>query len=609
MMKRSTAIYVCFLLACAMLGFFLAPTQAGLFGRTKPTATLTASAAEITAGEPVTLTWSSTNGAATLDGEPVEASGTAATSPTETTTYTLICQGTRRRAATDTVTVTVQGDPVPPTPPVPPVPPSPPGDSGLSAIGIGSAFSLSQSLSLASTDHELRVFIESQQGTWAVIDPLMLNAPHPAALDAWAKLLGASGKKQPAVIWYAAKGGKLTILGIDECGPETTGAVLLAKARSYVPAPTDKLVIAGKTRSLGLKPAKRGAAIEAPRVSEILQPLAADKYPVGVDLRGQFNRNLDQGSYGSCVSQSMAACYEAAVFRSFGARNKTDFSPNFLATAGNGWDGAYGADIAGVLMETGIVSLKDQPDYSHKLPADWKTLAGQNKALGVYGPPDKNPRGHVAASLARGLPVSVAIAVGNGFEPDSEGYITWARGGGNQVNHQVIAAGGYFVHGGKKFWLMKNSWGASWGTLGDGCAYLEDRFLDDDTDMWVIVVPSANPAYTFAGPTSIAATPGKVVSTRVPAKPPVRAWVWTAAWCGSCPAVHRVAKQLAAEGWDIEFVDFDSADSAGCEITAVPTIQIGRGEVEVVRRVGAQSIESMRAWFRAAGVRKTEKPR
>ncbi len=492
--------------SCFYLG--LRNAEAWPWSRTAPTASFTVEPTTIKLGEFVTRTWSSTNGAAYLDGLQVAASGSDKVSPAATTTYKFAVYGSRRRVVVKEVMVTVTNTPVPPVPPippdpVPPTPPTPPSDSGLSAVGIGSAFSLSDSLSRAAASHDLRVFLLSQGGTWFLIDDVAMAAPHPATFDAWAKVLKDSGKAKPSVIWYSAKAGKLTILGIDECGPATTGADLLAKARSYVPAVKDRLVIRGKTYGLGLKPAKKGVAIKGPRISEILKPLEPVDYPVNVDLRGQFNRNLDQNGYGSCVSQSFAACYEAAVFRSFGLRNATAFSPNFLATVGDGWDGAYGSDIAGILMDTGIVTLKDQPDYSHKLPTNWKVLATQNRALGVYGPPDKNPRGHVAAALARGLPVSVAIAVGNGFDPDSEGYISFARGGGSQVNHQVIAAGGYFAHDGKKFWIVKNSWGAGWGTFGDGCAFLEDRFLDDDTDMWVIVVPSANPSYQFDSPVAV----------------------------------------------------------------------------------------------------------
>jgi thiol-disulfide isomerase/thioredoxin len=92
------------------------------------------------------------------------------------------------------------------------------------------------------------------------------------------------------------------------------------------------------------------------------------------------------------------------------------------------------------------------------------------------------------------------------------------------------------------------------------------------------------------------------------AKSPATAWLWSAHWCAACPAMLRVAGQLKAEGWNVEFVDFDSHDASGCEIVVVPTIQIGRGDVEVARRTGVQSAESLRKWFRSEGVRKTETP-
>ena len=177
----------------------------------------------------------------------------------------------------------------------------------MSAVGIGSAFSLSDTLSRAAADHDLRGLIESQSGTWLVIDPLMLDVPHPAALDAWVKVLIDSNKKQPAVIWYAAKGGKVAILGIDECGPETTGPALLAKAKSYLPPVTDSVTIRGVKRSLGLKQRDKSKPMAGPRVTAILKPLSEADYPVNVDLSGQVQFVKDQDGYGSCVSQAFAA--------------------------------------------------------------------------------------------------------------------------------------------------------------------------------------------------------------------------------------------------------------------------------------------------------------
>lgn len=478
-----------------------------------PTVVLTVSPAKIKSGDSATLTWTTTGArkavlaSATEAGETSVAAvglqGTQAVKPSVSTLYRLYASRGFRRTYAE-AGVEVESVTPPPPPPPPPV-----GDSGLSAIGIGSKFAASQSLAKASSDHDLRAFVEAQKGTWVVIDPLMLQAAHPPAMDAWVKVLTDSGKKQPAVIWYSKAAGQIKILGIDECSDKTTGADLLAMAKGHLPPVTDSVVINGKRHSLGLKPAVKGAPIKGPRVSQILTPLAEADFPKEVDLRGQFVYVKDQDGYGTCVLQAFSGAYEAACFRSFGMANSVEFSPNFLAVHTNGWNGTWAADAAKVIQSIGVVAMADQPNYSHQLPADWKNKAAQNKALGVYGPPESNPRGYVAAAIARGLPVCVGISVGNGFAPDSAGYITYAQGAGGGVNHEVLIVGGWFEHSGKKFVLMRNSWGRNWSRWNDGCAYIEDKFLNADTDMWVIVVPSAAQTYQFDSP-PVAAAPKAV---------------------------------------------------------------------------------------------------
>ncbi|MCE5301830.1 MAG: C1 family peptidase [Planctomycetaceae bacterium] len=386
-------------------------------------------------------------------------------------------------------------------------------DSLLSAVGVGSSFSASTSLSKAAKSHDLKLFLESQNGDWTVIDPLMLKEKHPDSLDRWVKILVDRGTPQPAVIWYQKNAGKVHVLSVDPLSDATTEADLLKLAKSHVPETKGYVTIKGRQFSLGLnaapknkKPRIGGKPVRS--VSEALTPLAEADYPIGVDLLTQFQYVKDQGNYGTCVLNATCAAYEAACYRTFGAKNSIEFSPSFLAVRTNGWNGTWAADALDVLMNTGVVSMAAQPNYSHRLPIGWKQTASQHKALGVYGPPDSNTIGYVAAALAKGLPVLVGISVGNGFEPDHDGFITYARGAGRSVNHEVVVVGGFVQHDGKRFWRMKNSWGADWGPFGDGTAYLEDKFLDDgDNDFWVIVVPSAAESYQFDSPTAAANGP------------------------------------------------------------------------------------------------------
>ena len=103
-------------------------------------------------------------------------------------------------------------------------------------------------------------------------------------------------------------------------------------------------------------------------------------------------------------------------------------------------------DVLQALMSTGVVPMSAQPDYVHQPPAGYQQLAANYQALAVYGPPVGVPAsagrppkggapadstGYVAAAIARGYPVTVGISVGNGFNPDADGYITYAQGAGS----------------------------------------------------------------------------------------------------------------------------------------------------------------------------------
>ncbi len=108
----STGTLLCVLLVAALTGCGGGSTNNPSGGSGDvPTATLTASPTSITAGQTVTLTWSTTNAtSAEIDngvGSVTVPSGSTAVTPTQTTTYTITATGSNGQQATAQASVTV----------------------------------------------------------------------------------------------------------------------------------------------------------------------------------------------------------------------------------------------------------------------------------------------------------------------------------------------------------------------------------------------------------------------------------------------------------------------------------------------------------------------
>ena len=66
---------------------------------------------------------------------------------------------------------------------------------------------------------------------------------------------------------------------------------------------------------------------------------------------------------------------------------------------------------------------------------------------------------------------------------------------------------------------------------------------------------------------------------------------FSAVWCGPCQTFKPTMKELASEGYNIEFIDVDQDNEAAAEynVRSVPTTVIMENGKEIDRLVGAQT--------------------
>ena len=480
----------------ALLGGVVAiAAEPELFRR--PTASISVDQESVVKGTTVKVSWKGTNGTASLDNEAVELSGSKDVVITEAKTFTLKVVG-KRRTATDSVKVEAT-DAVDPTPTPTPVP-EPVEGFTLSAVGFGSAFGVDDVLSSASRDHELGAFLQSQNGTWATITDEVMAVSHPKAFDEWESVRVANKAEKPCVAWHNQ--GKL--LKIESVAGKSK-ADILQLAKSAVPATDNAVVIRGKVRLLGLKPAQKGVKFAGPKVSAILKPLAADKCP-SVNLRSQ-TLYLKNQTGGTCVLNTGAGLCEAAYYVAYGKENCPELSPYFLANLTDGYNGTWAKNCFDVMQQYGNMPFGDFEPYD-RLPVNWKAKASKYKCLAVYGPPDSDSLGYIRAALNRGYQVACGISCGSGFDPDANNYISYERGAGRSVNHEIRVVAWDQEKG--RFGII-NSWGV-WGD--NGFAWLDAKFFTEDTDLWVVVAMAVPDSFKFFSPVTEA--PAKHVTLEVP---------------------------------------------------------------------------------------------
>ena len=188
--------------------------------------------------------------------------------------------------------------------------------------------------------------------------------------------------------------------------------------------------------------------------------------PKSFDWRdqGAVNAIKDQGQCGSCWAFSAIANLEGQYFKKTG--KLLAFSEQELVDCDdNGDQGCNGGfmDTAFEWLESnGLETEKDYP-YKARGQACKKDEAKYVSDLKVTGFQDIDQNeDEIKRVLVENGPLSIAVDADDllYYQGGIESTCTF-----HQLNHG-IALVGYGEEAGKKFWIVRNSWGASWGEKG-----------------------------------------------------------------------------------------------------------------------------------------------
>ncbi|XP_038138413.1 cathepsin K [Cyprinodon tularosa] len=197
---------------------------------------------------------------------------------------------------------------------------------------------------------------------------------------------------------------------------------------------------------------------------------SVSRLPKSVDYRkkGMVTAVKNQGSCGSCWAFSSAGALEGQLAKKTG--QVIDLSPQNLVDCvkeNDGCGGGYMTNAFNYVEENGgIDSEEAYPYVGQDQPCRYNSSGMAAQIKGYKEVPKGNERA-LAVALFKVGPVSVGIdATQPTFQFYQRGIYHDPNCNKEDINHAVLAVGYGVNTRGKKFWIVKNSWGENWGNKG-----------------------------------------------------------------------------------------------------------------------------------------------
>jgi C1A family cysteine protease len=220
--------------------------------------------------------------------------------------------------------------------------------------------------------------------------------------------------------------------------------------------------------------------------------------PLEVDLRPLCPPVYDQGQLGSCTANAIAGALEYQEWKQKEATGTP--SRLFIYYNERAMEGTVNED-AGAMIRDGIKSVATQgapnetdwpydiAKFREKPPAKAYTDALQHELVS-YARPTRTSQ-YLRAVLANKHPIVFGFTVYESFESQAvadTGWVPMPDTANEQIlgGHAVCAVG-YLWRNGQLYFIVRNSWGATWGAHGY-CYMHAAMLLDTDlsSDFWTI---------------------------------------------------------------------------------------------------------------------------